>query len=282
MRVILERIVVSNKHMRHRVICGLIAACLILITVVWLYKKEITYQDYSVPQSVYEEMYWSCIESGADSALTMVAGFSSPYIYLPAFLDLNKDTTIKDMGFNPYIEDLPVDYDMYKMNFIIPSIENLYIPQETFDGSYGNWKIQDFPISVEDSYVEITGINIKLVTLCTAYWRTPARDRCLDIQVDVFYDSGSVEEGELVRGYIFCYDFESKAIHRKTRYTSELDKTLLQIAKQVAMNDFPNEFISQNSASNFSSNDLGDVRYAENEEHIEYTCACFGECILRH
>jgi hypothetical protein len=240
---------------RHRIItfCGRLFC---VFFVVWC----AIYNIIRIPANIYDELYWSCIDCGSPKAITCAYGeIAFPGMFIPAFFNPFKNTTIEDIGMEWTPDKNSVfmnkdskaaaryfgyTFDDFKNNcyttFVMHSLDYQFTTSET-NASY-----------VLDAVKCSTSVRADEPEKLVIYFdMTKQSKEDVDCQQDKESNTGN---------NICCrieYSTKTKVAH--VAYLEDVDNKE-ELAKSV-MTCFFNLYFEKNKFSAFSVDNLGDVTY---------------------
>lgn len=233
------------------------------------------YNYWRTPENVYEEIYWSLIDSGSARAVSMEGGLYFPQDYLPAFLNVFKNSNLTDMG-AVWSKGTYASLDRFRGGDSIPA-DVLGGPETRFNVYYSKYFYR-----CDETWELVSGRHVRLPLIRVNREPYGYSERCLWFTYILMNESNYAEylrcnnEDDYgpylyVRScppeYVYCYyDLETNQLSFDIQHCEHMDdEEALELAEKVIKDVFLRDYFAANPDSKFTKENLGQWSLGEIE-----------------
>lgn len=232
------------------VVCGLALAWLAFVP---------AYNAWRSPGNVFEEVYWGCVDEGCTRAVLCKGGVWYPGDYLPAFLNPFREEGTSGAGleWSPEFASLWRRSSGDRVNDMDAGISS------RFERYYGEWRASTDIQRELGSGVTAHVYDVDIATLGVSYLMRENR-LVVSFYLEPRTESPLQDEDPIAHA-VFTIPVGSGEVEaRITSFNGAQDADrLVQVAKDILIDDLAGGYLALNESSTFSADDLGDWRWGE-------------------
>lgn len=231
------------------------------------------YNSWRSPENVYEEMYWSAIDSSSVSAATMQGGLYYPEDYLPAFLNIFKCSNITDMGAKWNSGDM-VAVDRYSNG------DYVWADKNGFQGYFLNSYYGRYVYECDERWELTSGkhVSLKLIEITREGSRSSSRallfrfilmNEANNAESSIFQSKEKIGPTVYAKSLppeyaVAKYDFESKKISASIQHCAHIDDDeSIELLKRVISDVLLGGYFASNPDSAFNQKESGTWDWGE-------------------